>query len=164
MTAAHADQVLAIYQAGIDTGYATFETAAPDWARFDATHLPAHRFVALDAVDDGEVEGSRVLGWVAVSKVSQRKAYDGVVEHSVYVDPAASGRGIGRALLDALIASTEAAGIWTVQSGVFPQNTASLRLHQAAGFRTVGVRDRVGRRDGEWRDVVIIERRSPNID
>lgn len=159
MTSGHADQVLAIYQAGIDTRVATFETSVPDWPSFDAAHLPAHRFVALDA--DG---GSRVLGWVAVSAASQRSAYAGVVEHSVYVDAAASRRGIGRALLDAVIASTEAAGIWTVRSGVFPQNTASLRLHEAAGFRTVGVRERVGRLDGQWRDVILVERRSPIID
>jgi len=156
MTADHADQVLAIYQAGIDTGNATFETAAPDWARFDAAKLPGHRFVALD--DDGTV-----LGWVAVSGVSDRCVYAGVVEHSVYVSPTARGRGIGSALLDALIASTEAAGIWTIQSGVFPENAASIALHRKAGFREVGRRERIGKRDDVWRDVVLLERRSPSV-
>jgi phosphinothricin acetyltransferase len=98
-----------------------------------------------------------------VSPVSSRPVYAGVVEHSVYVAPHARGRGIGRALLDALIASTEAAGIWTLQSGVFPENTASLALHEQLGFRAVGTRERVGRHHGQWRDVVLIERRSPHV-
>jgi L-amino acid N-acyltransferase YncA len=152
--------VLAIYQAGLDSGDASFETTAPTWEAFDAARLPAHRLVAVDG--DGTV-----LGWVAVSPVSTRPVYAGVVEHSVYVDPAARGRGAGRALLDALIASTEAAGIWTIQSGVFPENAASLALHAACGFRTVGVRERVGRhpaRANRWRDVVFLERRSSHID
>lgn len=152
----HADQVLAIYQAGIDEGDATFETTAPTWAVFDAEKLPEHRLVALGS--DG-----RVLGWVAVIRGSSRAAYAGVVDHSVYVHPAARGQGIGLALLTALIASTEAAGIWTIRSGIFPENTASLALHQRAGFRVVGTRDRPGRHHGKWRDVVLIERRSPAI-
>lgn len=153
LTAAHQRPVLEIYAAGIAEGNATFETAAPTWDEFNATRLASHCFVALD---DREV----VLGWVAVTPVSARRAYAGVVEHSVYVHPAARGQGVGRALLDALIASTEAAGIWTIQSGVFPENAASLALHRRAGFREVGVRERIGRRDGEWRDVVLLERRS----
>jgi L-amino acid N-acyltransferase YncA len=157
MTAGHADQVLAIYRAGIDEGDATFETVAPTWPQFDAARLPDHRFVAVDA-------GGQVLGWVAASPVSDRCVYAGVVEHSVYVDPGARGRGIGRALLDALIASTEAAGLWTIQSGVFPENRASIALHLRAGFREVGRRERLGRHNGRWRDVVLIERRSPKID
>jgi L-amino acid N-acyltransferase YncA len=152
MTAAHADAVLAVYREGMDGGDATFETTAPDWATWDAGHLPEHRFVALA---DGEV-----VGWVAVAGVSGRCVYAGVVEHSVYVAARARGRGVGRRLLDALIASTEAAGIWTIESGIFPENVASLRLHEAAGFRVVGVRERLGRHDGRWRDVVLIERRS----
>jgi L-amino acid N-acyltransferase YncA len=150
-----ADAVLAIYQAGLDTGDASFETAAPPWEAFDAARLPAHRFVSC--ADSG------VLGWVAVSAVSTRPVYAGVVEHGVYVDPAARGRGVGRRLLDALIASTEAAGVWTIQSGVFPENTASLALHRAAGFRVVGTRERVGQHHGRWRDVVLLERRSHAI-
>jgi phosphinothricin acetyltransferase len=105
-----------------------------------------------------------VLGWVAASRVSDRCAYAGVVEHSVYVHPAARGRGVASALLKALIESTEAAGIWTVQSGIFPENTASLAVHERAGFRVVGTRQRVGRHHGRWRDVVLVERRSPVID
>ncbi|SNT63645.1 phosphinothricin acetyltransferase [Asanoa hainanensis] len=105
----------------------------------------------------------RIAGWVAVSAVSARPVYAGVVEHSVYVDAAARGRGVGAALLRALITSTERSGIWTIQSAIFPTNVASLRLHEAAGFRVVGTRERLGRRDGEWRDVVLLERRSQVI-
>ncbi|MFD0378311.1 GNAT family N-acetyltransferase [Streptomyces sp. NPDC059525] len=152
----HAEQVLAIYQLGIDEGNATFETTAPTWEAFDAAKLPDHRLVALD-------EGGRVLGWAAVVPVSDRCAYAGVVEHSVYVHPDARGRRVGLALLTALLASTEAAGIWTVQSGIFPENTASLALHQRAGFRVIGTRERIGRHHGAWRDVVLVERRSPSV-
>jgi L-amino acid N-acyltransferase YncA len=157
MTDAHAGAVLEIYQAGLDTGLASFETEAPDWAAFDRARLPGHRFVACDP-GSGEV-----LGWVAVSAVSSRPVYAGVVEHSVYVHPRASGRGVGRILLDALIASTEAGRIWTIQSGIFPENTASLRLHAGAGFRVVGTRQRIGLHHGRWRDVVLVERRSPLV-
>ncbi|WP_127509385.1 GNAT family N-acetyltransferase [Actinoplanes solisilvae] len=156
MTSADAPAVLAIYQAGLDGGNASFEPAAPTWPAFDSSRLTAHRFVAVD-------ENDTVIGWIAVSPVSARPVYAGVVEHSVYVDAAARGRGAGRALLSALIAATEAAGIWTIQSAVFPENTASLALHQACGFRTVGVRERIGRhlsQGNRWRDVVFIERRS----
>jgi L-amino acid N-acyltransferase YncA len=149
-----AGQVLAIYQSGLDGGQASFETAAPSWEAFDAAKLPAHRHVAADAAT-GEV-----LGWVAASAVSSRCVYAGVIEHSVYVHPDHYGRGIGAALLGALIASSEQAGIWTIQSGVFPENTASLRLHERAGFRAVGVRERIGCHYGQWRDTVLIERRS----
>lgn len=151
----HAEQVLAVYGAGIAEGNATFETEPPSWEAFDAARLPEHRFVALD--------GATVLGWVAASKVSDRCAYAGVVEHSVYVHPDARGRGVARALLDALIASTEAAGVWTIQSGVFPENLASLALHERAGFRVIGRRERIGRHYGVWRDVLLVERRSPRI-
>ncbi|UQX01872.1 GNAT family N-acetyltransferase [Streptomyces sp. RerS4] len=153
---AHAEQVLEIYQAGIDEGNATFETAAPTWEAFDAAKLPGHRFAALG-------EDGKVLGWVAASAVSDRCAYAGVVEHSVYVHPGARGQGVAGALLNALIASTEAAGIWTIQSGIFPENTASLALHERAGFRIIGTRERIGRHHGTWRDVVLLERRSPTI-
>lgn len=156
LTADHAAEVLAIHQAGIDTGDATFETEAPTWERFDQSRLPEHRFVALG--DAGEV-----LGWVAVVPVSDRCAYAGVVEHSVYVAPEVRGRGVGAALLDALIRSTEAAGIWTIQSGIFPENLASAALHRRAGFREVGRRERLGQRDGVWRDVILIERRSDEV-
>jgi phosphinothricin acetyltransferase len=156
MTVGDADEVLAIYQSGLDTEQASFETVAPSWEAFDAARLPAHRFVAVNS--DGVV-----LGWAAVSPVSSRPVYAGVVEHSVYIAPDARGRGVGRTLLAALIASTEAAGIWTIQSGVFPENAASLALHERAGFRIVGTRERVGRHHGRWRDVVLVERRSPYV-
>jgi L-amino acid N-acyltransferase YncA len=155
MTEAHATAVLAIYQAGIDEGDATFETQAPDWPEFTAARLPGHRYVARTGAD--------VLGWVAVSPVSGRCVYAGVVEHSVYVHPAARGQGVGRQLLDTLIASTEAGGIWTIQSGIFPENTASVALHHAVGFRDVGIRERIGQHHGRWRDVLLLERRSPLI-
>jgi L-amino acid N-acyltransferase YncA len=157
MTDGHAQQVLAIYQAGIDEGEATFETAAPGWPEFISSRLVAHRFVAVDAASGA------VLGWVAVSPVSRRSAYRGVVEHSVYVHPGARGRKVGRLLLSALIASTEAAGIWTIQSGIFPENAASVALHETAGFRIVGRRERLARQHGRWRDVLLIERRSEAI-
>ncbi|MFI0998610.1 GNAT family N-acetyltransferase [Streptomyces galbus] len=155
--AEHAEQVLAIYRLGIDEGNATFETTAPTWPQFDAAKLPDHRYVALD--DSGEV-----LGWVAAVPVSDRCVYAGVVEHSVYVHPEARGRRVGSALLRALIGSTEAAGIWTIQSGIFPENTSSLALHRRAGFRVIGTRERIGRHHGVWRDVVLLERRSPVVE
>ncbi|MFH9235004.1 MULTISPECIES: GNAT family N-acetyltransferase [Streptomyces] len=156
LAAEHAEQVLAIYQAGVDEGNATFETTAPAWEAFDAAKLPAHRFAAVDG-------NGKVLGWVAASRVSDRCSYAGVVEHSVYVHPAARGRGVASTLLEALIKSTEQAGIWTIQSGVFPENTASLAVHERAGFRVIGTRERIGRHHGVWRDVVLLERRSPAI-
>ena len=153
MGSGHAEQVLDVYRRGIDEGDATFETSAPGWAEFDAAKLAEHRYVAVEP--DG-----RLLGWVAATAVSERCVYAGVVEHSVYVHPDARGRGVGAALLRALIESTEAAGIWTIQSGIFPENAASLALHRRAGFRVVGTRERVGRHHGRWRDVVLVERRS----
>ena len=154
MRTADADEVLAVYQAGLDTGQASFETAAPGWESFDAAKLPLHRHVAADAAT------GRVLGWVAASPVSARRVYAGVIEHSVYVLPGHHRRGIGAALLRAIIGSTEAAGIWTIQSSIFPENTASLSLHLQAGFRVVGTRERIARHHGRWRDTVLIERRS----
>ena len=153
MTAADWPTVRVIYAAGIAGGDATFETEPPTWDVFDGGRLTDHRFVATDSAE-------AVVGWVAVSRVSERAAYRGVVEHSVYVHPDASGGGIGATLLLALIDSTEAAGIWTIQSGVFPENTASLVLHERAGFRVVGRRERIGRLHGVWRDVILLERRS----
>ena len=122
------------------------------------------RSTRAGARDQGGPDAARVLGWVAAVPVSDRCVYAGVVEHSVYVHPAAHGRGVGCALLAALVSSTEAAGIWTIQSGIFPENTASLALHERAGFRRVGVRERLGRHHGTWRDVVLLERRSTVVD
>jgi phosphinothricin acetyltransferase len=145
--------VEAIYTEGMATGHATFETTVPMWEEWDASHLPDHRFVARS---DGAV-----IGWVAASAVSGRCVYRGVVEHSVYVAEHARGHGVGRRLLEALVASTEAAGIWTIQAGIFTENTASLALHEHCGFRRVGIRERLGEHEGRWHDVVMIERRAP---
>jgi phosphinothricin acetyltransferase len=144
-----------IYAQGIATGDATFETAPPSWEEFNATRLPAHRFVALD---DGEV-----VGWVAVSPTSSRECYAGVVEHSVYVAESARGQGVGRTLMETLLASTDAAGIWTIQTSVFPENEATLALHERVGFRVVGRREQIARLGGAWRDTLLLERRSPAV-
>lgn len=157
MCRADAAQVLAIYQAGLDTGQAGFETVAPSWEGFTAGRPPHLRHVAADT------ETGDVLGWVAASPVSARPVYAGVVEHSVYVHPGCQAHGIGRALMAALVTACEDAGIWTIQSGVFPENAASLALHRALGFRVVGTRERIGRHHGVWRDVLMIERRSPVV-
>jgi L-amino acid N-acyltransferase YncA len=141
-----------IYTQGIATRAATFETEPPTWEQFDAGRLPGHRLVA--------VEDGTVVGWAAVSPTSARECYAGVVEHSVYVAEEMRGRGIGLALLEALVESTEAGGIWTIQSSIFPENEASVRLHERAGFRVVGRRERIAKLDGAWRDTVLIERRS----
>jgi phosphinothricin acetyltransferase len=145
--------VAAIYAAGIATRNATFETEVPAWEDWDAAHLQEHRFVA--------VENDRVVGWVALTGYSARGCYAGVADVSVYVDPSAQGRGVGRALLEHLVAGAEAAGIWTLQAGIFPENAVSLALHRGCGFRVVGTRERIGELDGVWRDVVLLERRSP---
>ncbi|MBW8482377.1 GNAT family N-acetyltransferase [Actinomadura sp. PM05-2] len=156
----HADQVLAIFQAGVDGGNATFDTAAPTWEHFSAAKLPDHRLVA--------VEDGRVLGWVALAPISARPVFAGVAEVSIYIDPGAQGRGVGRALLAAVIDSSERGGLWTLQAGIFPENAASLALHEKHGFRTIGVRERMARHDfkgaSRWRDVVFLERRSPVVD
>lgn len=141
-----------IYAAGIATGHATFETATPAWAEWDAAHLATPRLVA----DEGGV----AVGWAALSPASRRAVYRGVAEVSVYVAPEAWGRGVGRLLLDALVQASEEAGLWTLQASVFAGNHASLKLHEQAGFRRVGVRERIAQRDGRWHDTVILERRS----
>ena len=161
MSPGHWEEVRRIYAEGIATGHATFATAVPSWAEFDASRLPAHRLVAVD-------EGGSAVGWIAVTATSARDVYRGVVEHSLYVDAAARGRGVGRVLLQALIDDTERAGVWTIQSGIFPENEPSLRLHEALGFRAVGVRERVGLMThgplaGHWRDVILVERRTKVI-
>jgi L-amino acid N-acyltransferase YncA len=145
-----------IYAAGIAARNATFETSTPSWERWDRSHLAGHRLVAVDPAGE-------VVGWAALSPVSERCAYAGVAENSVYVHHDHRGKGIGAALLDALITGAEQAGFWTVQTGIFPENQASLALHERAGFRVVGRRERIGRLDGVWRDVYFLERRSNRL-
>jgi L-amino acid N-acyltransferase YncA len=156
MAAADWPAVAAIYGQGIEDGDATFETAVPSWDEWDASHLPGQRLVARVA---GEV-----AGWAALAPVSDRCAYRGVAWDSVYVRRDARGRGIGRLLLERLARDADAAGIWTLQAGIFPENAASMALHERCGFRIVGVRERLGRRDGTWRDVVLLERRSKVVE
>jgi L-amino acid N-acyltransferase YncA len=145
--------VKAIYEQGIAGGDATFESEAPSWDEWNRSHLEGHRVVALE---DGEV-----VGWAALAPVSERCVYGGVTEDSVYVADDLQGRGIGRALLTELVARAERDGIWTIQAGIFPENEASIELHRRCGFRVVGIRERLGQHHGAWRDVVLMERRSP---
>jgi L-amino acid N-acyltransferase YncA len=140
-----------IYWDGIRGGLATFETEVPSWEAWDAAHLPEHRLVAVVA---GEV-----VGWAALSPASSRRCYAGVVENSVYVAREQQGQGIGRLLLDALLKGARRARLWTVQTSIFPENRASLALHERCGFRVVGVRERIAKRDGIWRDTVFLEKR-----
>ena len=151
------EAVRRVYLEGIATGHGTFETTSPDWERWDVSHRRDCRFVA-------DREGTReVVGWAALTPASNRKVYAGVAEVSVYVGESARGQGVGAALLAALVEASEAAGLWTLQAGIFPENTASLALHERSGFRTVGVRERVGFGQGRWRDVVLMERRSARV-
>jgi phosphinothricin acetyltransferase len=151
----HWEAVRRIYLEGIETRNATFETEAPTWEAWDRGHLAGLRVVAI--------RGDEVAGWAALSPVSDRCVYDGVAEESVYVAAAERGRGIGRLLLEELIRMSEEAGVWTIQTGIFPENTASIRLHERVGFRVLGIREKLGKLDGEWRDVAFLERRSPNV-
>jgi L-amino acid N-acyltransferase YncA len=144
--------VAAIYAEGIATRRATFETDVPSWDAWNQAHLIEHRVVA-------ELAGE-VVGWAALSPVSERCCYAGVVENSIYVASGVRGRGVGRALLQRLVQDADHAGIWTIQTGIFPENLPSIRLHMSCGFRVVGVRERIGRLDGVWKDVVFLERRS----
>ncbi|MBN1362540.1 MAG: GNAT family N-acetyltransferase [Sedimentisphaerales bacterium] len=144
--------VATILKEGIATGHATFEDAVPTWEQFDATHLPQCRLVARS--------GNAILGWIVRSGVSSRSVYQGVAEVSIYVKASVRGLGVGKTLLSAAIEASERAGIWTLQSGIFPENTASLSLHERCGFRVVGYRERLGQMHGAWRDVVLMERRS----
>lgn len=152
MTAEDWNAVRAIYQEGIATGNATFEQSAPAWDRWDAGHLPTCRLIAR--------AGNEVLGWAALGPVSARKVYAGVAEVSVYVAERARGRKVGSLLLSELVAASERAGIWTLNAGIFPENSASIALHKRHGFRVVGTRERIGYMNGRWRDVVLMERRS----
>lgn len=155
MTPGDWEQVRAIYLEGIATGHATFETDAPSWEAWDAAHSRFARLVAQ--------EGDVIGGWAALSPVSQRCVYGGVAEVSVYVSADRRGSGIGKKLLGALIAASEANGIWTLQAGMFPENSGSLALHLSCGFREVGRRERIGKLHGVWRDTILLERRSPVV-
>jgi L-amino acid N-acyltransferase YncA len=148
--------VRAIYEEGIATGDATFETAVSSWEAWDSDHVPSPRLVART--------GGEVVAWAALTPVSRRPVYRGVADVSIYVAAAHRGRGVGRFLLRAMIERSEAEGIWTLQAGLFPENVASLALHRACGFRVVGTRERMGFMDGRWRDVVLLERRSGLIE
>jgi L-amino acid N-acyltransferase YncA len=152
LTAEDWEFVRSIYAAGIASGQATFETEAPTWERWHSNHLPAPRLVA--------VAKESILGWAALSSVSARPAYAGVAEVSVYVARASQRRGIGRALLDALVTESERKGIWTLQASIFPENLASVSLHLASGFREVGRREQIAKMRGLWRDTLLLERRS----
>jgi len=147
--------VRAIYLDGIASGHATFETGAPDWEEWDSAHLPTPRLVAIS--------GETIVGWAALNAVSKRSVYSGVAEVSVYVDKDSRGAGVGRALLDMLVSESELSGFWTLQASIFPENTASLRLHAGSGFRVVGTRQKIGRLNGIWRDTLLLERRSKVI-
>lgn len=144
-----------IYAEGIATGNATFETETPEWTKWDSTHLRDCRLVALDS--------RRILGWAALSPVSSRRVYSGVAEVSVYVAFASQGRGVGKMLLQALSEQSERCGIWTLQAGIFPENAPSIALHKSCGFREVGRRQKLGQRNGTWRDVLLLERRSSSV-
>ncbi len=152
MTAGDWPDVSAIFLEGIATGNATFETLAPTWEQWDRTHMPVARLVAR--------VGKTIAGWAAMSRVSQRSCYAGVAELSVYVASSARSQGVGDALMKAAIQASEGAGIWTLQGAIFPENKASLRMCEANGFRVVGQRERIGKREGKWRDTVLVERRS----
>jgi len=147
--------VRSIYLEGIATGVATFETEAPSWEKWDAGHLAKPRLKA--------VAGNQVAGWAALSPVSSRRVYAGVAEVSVYVAEAFRGRGVGGLLLTELVRASEDSGLWTLQAGIFAVNVPSIRLHAACGFRVVGTRERLGRLGDTWRDVVLMERRSPRV-
>jgi len=153
---AHWNDVRAIYEEGLATGHASFETTAPEWEAWDSSHLAAPRLVAVGDDD-------RIAGWAALTPVSRRAVYSGVAEVSVYVRGSTRGLGVGHLLLDELIRRSEDAGIWMLTAGIFPENAASCRLHVAHGFRVVGRRERIGRHHGVWRDTLLFERRSESV-
>lgn len=148
----HYPSVANIYLEGIATGHATFQTEAPDWNNWDKTHLPHSRFIAVD--------NDIILGWAALTPVSSRCVYAGVAEVSIYVSTKHHGKGVGDLLMQKLVEDSEANNIWTLQSGIFPENKASIGLHIKHGFRIMGTREKIGKMNDTWRDTVIMERRS----
>lgn len=152
LTESHWPEVKAIYESGIATGNATFQTEAPGWEEWDKGHIKTCRLVAL--------ESDQVLGWAALSPVSGRCVYAGVAEVSVYIHPEARGKGIGQKLLSALIEESEQNNFWTLQAGIFPENISSISIHEKLGFRQVGRREKIGQMKGVWRDTLLLERRS----
>jgi len=148
-------QISKIYTDGIATGQATFQTEAPDWANWDKAHLPHCRIAAIEAAE--------FAGWAALSPVSSRSVYAGVAEVSVYIAESFRGKGVGKMLMMELIRQSEEQGIWTLQSGIFPENKASISLHEKSGFRIIGYREKVGCMNGVWRDTIIMERRSRKV-
>jgi L-amino acid N-acyltransferase YncA len=155
MNAAHWPQVKAIYENGIATGQATFQTSSPEWEEWDSAHVKTCRLVAI--------ENDNVIGWAALTAVSGRCVYAGVGEVSVYVDESARGKGVGKALLNELIKESELHNFWTLQAGIFPENIASVKIHESTGFRIIGTRVKIGQMNGVWRDTVLLERRSEKI-
>ena len=148
-------EVKRIYEEGIATGEATFETQVPDWTKWNASHIETCRIVAVNPEE--------ILGWAALSRVSTRHVYRGVAEVSVYVSESARGKGIGRLLMNGLVSASEDEGIWTLQASVFPENSPSVKLHESCGFRIVGRRERIAWLNGKWRDTCLLERRSSRI-
>jgi L-amino acid N-acyltransferase YncA len=155
LLAEHWPSVKAIYESGIATGNATFQTTAPEWDEWDKGHVVACRLVAI--------ENDQILGWAALSAVSGRCVYAGVAEVSVYVHPNARGKGVGDQLLRELIGESEKHGFWTLQAGIFPENAPSVRIHEKNGFRILGRREKIGQMNGKWRDTLLLERRSLTI-
>ncbi|WP_249871468.1 GNAT family N-acetyltransferase [Oceanobacillus saliphilus] len=146
------EQVQAIYIQGIQTKNATFEEAAPSWESWNKGHIEVCRFVVR--------EGEKIHGWAALSPTSDRRAFAGIAELSIYLRLESAGKGIGILLIQKMIEASEAAGFWTLQSGIFPENVSSMKLHEKAGFRIIGIRERMGKLNGVWRDVAMMERRS----
>jgi len=151
----HWEDVKRIYEEGIGTGNATFQTAAPEWEEWNKAHLQTCRLIA--------VENDKLLGWAALTPVSDRCVYAGVAEVSVYIAEAARGKGMGKQLLQALINESEQHNLWTLQAGIFPENISSIKIHEACGFRIIGKRERIGKMNGIWRDTILLERRSNTV-
>lgn len=152
----HYDVVREIYESGIATGDATFQTEAPTWEAWDKDHLKSCRIIAVN-------ENENIMGWAALTPVSGRCVYAGVAEVSVYVHPRYRGKGTGKRLLERLINESESQNLWTLQAGIFPENKASLKIHEACGFRQIGYREKIGKMKNVWRDTILLERRSQTI-